>query len=256
VAGAVRSVPVTLGEGDGADEPTTDGDAQGTAGEGGVPGVQVTLLRPGLDGVVGSADDVTVSTTTTGAAGDYSFGRLSTDAYFIAFDLPAGFRRSPVGQGGDPGSDSDADLVSGHTAVFTLDPGEEDLTWDTGLYYGAGLGNMVWHDRDADGIQGAGEVGVPSVTVTLHDVKGLPIDSAVTDADGLYSFPHLPPGGYSVSFELPTGYQFSPAGRGGKPDADWWASPDCRAATLSRCPASVTTTATATPTPAPAGLSP
>jgi hypothetical protein len=51
------------------------------------------------------------------------------------------------------GADSDANRISGRTIVTTLDSGEHDPTWDAGLYQIASLGDYVWHDLNADGIQ-------------------------------------------------------------------------------------------------------
>ena len=37
--------------------------------------------------------------------------------------------------------------------MTTLDPGENDPTWDAGMYVLASLGDYVWYDVDQDGIQ-------------------------------------------------------------------------------------------------------
>ena len=62
------------------------------------------------------------------------------------------------------------------------------------------IGNRVWSDEDADGIQDAGEFGFPGVTVNLYrpgfgadKIAGnadddLPIDSTLTDSNGDYYF--------------------------------------------------------------------
>ena len=201
-----------------------DRDGAQDSGEPGVPGAGVTLLRPGPDGQPGTADDQTVATTVTGAAGDYSFEGLGAGEYFVRFGLPLGFERTAAGAG-DAEADSDADPATGDTGPILIEPGSDDRTWDAGLIYAAGLGNRVWLDRDADGVQDAGEPGVAGVTVTLRTGAGLPLDTALTDAGGFYGFPHLPPGDYMLSFELPAGYLFSPAGRGGNPEADSDADP-------------------------------
>lgn len=49
------------------------------------------------------------------------------------------------------------------------------------------IGNRVWLDNDGDGIQDAGEAGIPNVTVKLLSGSG-EIASAVTAADGTYYF--------------------------------------------------------------------
>jgi len=75
------------------------------------------------------------------------------------------------------------------------------------IFYGyepASLGDYVWIDANANGIQDSGEVGVPNVTVTL---TGPVSGTTPTDAAGLYKFDMLPPGTYTVTFSnIPAGY--------------------------------------------------
>ena len=55
--------------------------------------------------------------------------------------------------------------MTGRTIPTNLIAGENDLTWDAGLYQPASLGDFVWLDADADGIQDATETGIDGVTV-------------------------------------------------------------------------------------------
>jgi uncharacterized repeat protein (TIGR01451 family) len=50
------------------------------------------------------------------------------------------------------------------------------------------IGNLVWNDRNGDGIQEAGEPGIAGVTVDLYDPNGNLLATAVTDANGNYYF--------------------------------------------------------------------
>ena len=72
------------------------------------------------------------------------------------------------------------------------------------------LGDYVWDDVNANGIQDAGESGIQGVTVTLYDSTQTAIGTATTDASGLYHFTGLAAGTYYVGFGLPGGYAFSP----------------------------------------------
>ncbi len=93
-------------------------------GEPGVPGVTVTL-RDDTGAPVGS--------TMTAADGTYSFTGLEPGDYSVAFsNLPSGFVFSPVDQGGDDTTDSDAN-ASGVTPTVTLSPGENDPSWGVGF---------------------------------------------------------------------------------------------------------------------------
>lgn len=95
----------------------------------------------------------------------------------------------------------------------------------------ASLGDFVWEDTDADGIQDLGEPGVPGVTVNLWEsAGGVPqtqVASTTTDADGEYRFDGLTPGQeYVVQFVEPDGWDgFSPANQGGNDAIDSDADP-------------------------------
>jgi LPXTG-site transpeptidase (sortase) family protein len=78
----------------------------------------------------------------------------------------------------------------------------------------AALGDYVWLDVDRDGIQDAGESGIPGVTVNLYDSTNTLIETMATDANGLYLFDDLNPGDYHVGFVPPAGYSFSPQDQG------------------------------------------
>ena len=84
----------------------------------------------------------------------------------------------------------------------------------------AAIGDFVWNDVNANGIQDAGEAGIPNVTVHLLDSGGAVIGTTTTDANGLYHFTNLVPGTYSVEFVPPAGYVISPANQGANDAVD------------------------------------
>ncbi len=192
-----------------------DSDVDGTQDEGntGINGVTVNLYRDDGDGIPepGLDDGAPISTTVTtddggGNPGYYIFDNLIPDDYFIRFVAPTGYAESPQDQGADT-ADSDADVVTGITIVTTLDPGERDMTWDAGYFQPVSLGNRVWLDADADGVQDAGESNIPGVELALFladgttpavDVDGVAVAHETTDASGTYNFTNLPPGDYVV----------------------------------------------------------
>ncbi|MBN1314765.1 MAG: hypothetical protein JXA42_04835 [Anaerolineales bacterium] len=188
-------------------------------GERGILGVNVSLYSPGADGQPGGGDDVLVRTTTTNANGYFSFDNLTAGNYFIYIDKPTGFSFSPQNQGGDDALDSDANTLTGQTTVTTLVSGEQDPTWDAGLYAApATLGDLVWVDSNGNGIQESGERGLNGVTVSLYDKLGNLIDTTVTASNGgepgYYEFTNLLPAEYYLGFTLPEGYTFTGANQG------------------------------------------
>ena len=83
----------------------------------------------------------------------------------------------------------------------------------------ATLGDRVWEDRDADGVQDAGEAGLAGVTVDLRDAGGNIVKTTTTDAGGHYAF-EVAGGTYTVAVRAPAGYQASASAQGGDRGAD------------------------------------
>jgi len=86
----------------------------------------------------------------------------------------------------------------------------------TTIDYLCAIGDTVWYDFDADGLQDeTGIIGVSNVLVRLY--KGgetTPLDSMYTDTNGYYLFDHLIPGVYYIEFVPPTGWYVSPQNTG------------------------------------------
>lgn len=167
--------------------------------------------------------------TTTDSQGRYHFPVLA-GSYTIQFQLPAGFRFTTQGSGaGADVNDSDTNTSDGTTECLTIGPGQVDDSWDAGLVrvtvpqseppY-ATIGDRVWVDANANGVQDDGEVGKAGVLVQLFDCSGNYLAQTLTDGNGLYRF-YVAPGSYSVVFSLPDGYVFTSQGPLGiRDDAD------------------------------------
>lgn len=197
-----------------------DADADGVqdSGEAALGGVNVTLTDIGTDNTIGTTDDVVIGTQVTDAAGKYLFTGLMPGQYVVNFESPDGYLFSPVEQGGNAAADSNAG-VTGATGVISL--AGDDLTIDAGLYQTASLGDFVWNDANANGVQDSGEAGVEGVTVKLLDGSGAETGlTAVTDLDGLYKFEGLTPGTYAVRFMAPSGSVLTAADAGGDDGKD------------------------------------
>ena len=71
------------------------------------------------------------------------------------------------------------------------------------------VSGFVYHDRDADCQRGAGEAGIPGVTITLTGIVpcGSPVTlTTVTDQNGEYSFTGLYPGDYILTETQPANW--------------------------------------------------
>jgi uncharacterized repeat protein (TIGR01451 family) len=177
-------------------------------GEPGVGGVTVELLNA-------CADSQAISTTTTDGNGIYHFNNLNAGSYIVRFTLPNGYIFTVPNQGNNPAEGSDADMTTGCTSAITLEAGENDTTWDAGIYQPtanpelATLGDRVWYDANKNGLQDNGEAGVAGVEVRLYTSGGTLVASQNTNSNGNYLFTDLQPGAYYVEFASVAGYPFT-----------------------------------------------
>ncbi|MEM1181715.1 MAG: SdrD B-like domain-containing protein [Acidobacteriota bacterium] len=161
-----------------------DADADGNQdpGETGIGGVEIELTGPGCS----------PCTVLTDADGSYLFTGLAPGTYQVNFDaatLPGIYDPNPT-----------------NTAVgwqVVIAGGEVETVADFG-FPASGLvgsiGDFVWFDADGDGVQDAGEAGIPGVTVDLLDATGTTVlASTVTDSSGGYDFLGLAAGTYQVT---------------------------------------------------------
>ncbi len=183
----------------------TNGNGIQDTGENGIDNVTVELY---------DSSDNLVATATTSGGGYYHFTHLFPGDYYVKFYAPTGYAFTAQDQGTDDTADSDANPTTGKTAVTTLTEGEDDLTWDAGLYRPVTIGDYVWEDMNGNGIQDDGSTGISGVTVNLYyagpdGTFGTSDDDSFSTTTGLtgnYSFTNLPPGNYKVEFVTPAGY--------------------------------------------------
>lgn len=178
--------------------------------ERGAPGVTVNLR----------ANSVVTATTVTDAEGKYFFEDIPTDVYQVEVIPPPNWQFTLQDQGTDERYDSDVDPVSGLTVPITYTyPQAAQADWDIGLIHPGTIGNRVWQDSDADGLQDAGESGISGVLINLLQ-NGTVISTTVTDASGYYYFLGLSDGSYDVQVDaanfsgILAGYALSPQDQG------------------------------------------
>ena len=222
------------------------------AGDNGIAGVPVELFR--VDG--SAVTPVTDSNgqprrLTTDANGNYLFTGLTAGTYVVRITTPAGFMSS-TGSVGSPSGPYEPGLAGGdltdnadhgtavgdgtfiQTSGVNLGgpnsaaadaatdgtPGRANLRQDFGLFRKLTLGDLVFDDRNNDGVRQSGESPIGGVTVRLLDGAGNPVVAngvpvtATTAADGGYLFTNLVPGNYRVEVVTPAGYVSSTGGVG------------------------------------------
>ncbi|KJV05354.1 SdrD B-like domain-containing protein, partial [Methylocucumis oryzae] len=168
----------------------TNADGIQDATEKGIAGVEVKLVRDLNNDNKFDGPNEVLQTTTTGPNGEYKFVGLTPGAdYRVVFSTPNGFDNASPRHIGDIAKDSDGAVSD----IVVLGAGEWNKTIDAGFYKLASLGDRVWVDANANGVQDAGEANKEGVTVELYKSSDLttPITSQVTGSDGAYKFTDL-----------------------------------------------------------------
>jgi fimbrial isopeptide formation D2 family protein len=199
-----------------------NGNGRFDGGEPGIDGVTVDLFYAGADGVFQPGEAVTpLLSTTTAGGGLYQFPNLAAGTYALRFGNTAGatnYTRTVLNSAvATDASDSDADVATGMTGSYVLANGSSNQTVDQGLYTPVSLGNRVFFDIDADGVQDANEPGIQNTSIQVvwlgpDGVFGGGDDqtfSTTTGADGIWSIGNLPPGSYRVTATPPGGLGWS-----------------------------------------------
>ena len=147
-----------------------------------------------------------VATDVTDASGNYEFLNVAPGQYTIMEVQPTGYNSvSDVDATPDP--DGNDGTTPNDMIPVTVTAGENDNDNNFIEENLASLGNYVWEDKDADGIQEAGEPGIANVVVRLFNSAGIQVAFKVTDNSGYYLFANLVPGTYTVKFDKPAGYE-------------------------------------------------
>jgi len=167
------------------------------AGEPGLVGVVVNLLK--------ASDSSQLQSVPTGAGGAYLFSGLCPGDYKVEVVPPAGMTASPEGAGTSAtDSNPNPSLVN-----LPLD-NSSDLSIDFGFYCTGSIGDFVWNDLNANGIQDGGEPGIDGLTVSLY-IGANPVPmTTTTGPNGFYTFGGLCGGSYTVVVPTPAGYMPSP----------------------------------------------
>ena len=144
-----------------------------------------------------------VARTTTDENGNYEFRDLTPGNYTVAELQPEGYFDVRENAGG--ADDDNSTQTPVNTISATVDGGENDVQNDFVEALPASLGDRVWYDNNADGIQDTEEDGVSGVTVYLLDENGDQVAQTETNEIGGYIFENLDPNReYVVQFDTDT----------------------------------------------------
>ena len=186
-----------------------DGDTITDAGDTGLSGFTVQRWSdPNGDG--NPADGALQATTTTDSSGNYSFGGLSPASYVIVVVPPALLNTAWVETVETTGGTSS---LNNQIPVTIATVGQLSGSHNFGYKQASTsqIGDTLFYDFDADGIQDATETGIPNVTVWLYqdvDRDGT-IDTGIdplyattaTNSSGTYLFSTVPAGSYVVKVD-------------------------------------------------------
>ncbi len=181
------------------------------ANETGIVGTTITLT-----GTDGSGNTVS-RTTTTDVNGNYTVDNLHPGTYTLTETQPTAYLDGKDAVGTQGGT-----LNNDNISSITLTSGTNGTGNNFGELVPASIGDRVWLDNNANGIQDDGETGISNATVKLLNADGiLVIATTTTDSDGLYSFTNLQPANYKVQFVQVTGFNgVSPANVGSNDSLD------------------------------------
>jgi hypothetical protein len=177
----------------------TDGDSVQDVGENGLPNIGV-FADINNNGVRDTGEPASI----TNSSGNYLLTGLEAGTYTVRVDS-TDIAAANFGYG--PTYDLDG-ITTSNIATVTLSAAQDRVDADFGYRIGASVGNRVWMDRDADGIQESGEPGINGVRVYLDLnsngswAAGEP--NAITSGDGSYYIGNLNAGTYSVKVDIST----------------------------------------------------
>lgn len=175
-----------------------DGDDAQDPDEPGIADVAVTLVGAGIDGALGTADDIEWPPVSTDASGGYLFEHLPPGPFEVRYepsDLPDGTRPQSDVDGGDE-----------TITTISLGPAEQRLDIDFAAAGTSTVEGTVYVDAEGDGNRGTQDDTLAGVTVTVRwNGPSGPVDFArTTDSDGFWQVDELPAGEYLVVLNLAT----------------------------------------------------
>ncbi|MPQ44033.1 SdrD B-like domain-containing protein [Clostridium tarantellae] len=177
------------------------------SGERGLGNITVKLFRS-------NNLNVALRTTTTNVNGKYLFDNLRAGEYTVEFSKPKDYSFTRKGIGVDISKNSKVNIGTGRTDNITLKRNEENLNIDAGLIKLCKVGDTVWVDKNENGRQDPGEIGLRGVQVVLYYCRDNSKSqyTATTNSNGKYLIEDVLPDRYYAKFSKPNGYRFVTVG--------------------------------------------
>jgi hypothetical protein len=122
-------------------------------------------------------------------------------------------------------TDAATSEATASTDPATSEPDEAEPTTTT-TTPSASIGDFIWVDANGDGVQDAGEPGLPGVVVRLLDAGGHVTGEDVTDGGGRYALTPATSGPLTLEVVIPGGFQPTLADAGPDDAVDSDANPD------------------------------
>ncbi len=173
------------------DQAWVDANANGLrdAGEVALAGATIDLFLDDGDGFLEPSETTPLATTTSDASGHYVLGvsgLAGGEDYFVGVRAVTGYSLTTAG------TYYFQDVIAG-SAYLTADFGFVGTTLTT-----YSISDRVWFDMDASMAQNGTESGIAGVTVDLLDASLNVIATAITAADGTFTFSGVRNGNYTV----------------------------------------------------------
>ena len=134
-----------------------------------------------------------VATTTSNAAGQYTFANVGSGTYTIEeIVMPGWVITEPTNPPG--------------TYTVTASSGNNESGLDFGNFKAISVSGNVYNDLDGNGLRGSGEPGLAGWTVDLEDSSGNVLATVLTDSNGNYSFTGVGGGSYQIAEVVQTNW--------------------------------------------------
>lgn len=176
--------------------------------ENGIDGIQVELYR-NENGQYVLFDEVKTGHKPESPSEDGYFAFcVPPGQYYVKVIMPPyGLVEAKPNVGNNEETDSDITRAfgPGTSNLINVFFGSDILNFGAGYYPMAQVGNLVWLDSNADGIQDADEEKLANVKVEAYDVNQMLIGSSTTNEEGIYNIDYLGQQDYFLKFYPPAG---------------------------------------------------